>query len=418
MNKYLKKDYKILISNIFFSGFFQIVTYLSPLITTPYLVRVIGIEKFGLISFATVFFTYIYSITDFGFMVTANREVAINKDSPSQLGKVFINVLSAKLLLGLIAFVVFITSFLFIPKIANNSLLFYWGFSIVIGRILMPNWFFQGLEKMKSLSLINLFSQILFIILIFLFVKYPQHYPRVLFIQGVSYSIASIIGLFWGVFKYLKKEYLVFNLKGTIYQIKTAFPVFIISLSSISYNNANIFILGLFTNNTLVGYFSLADKVITLIKQCIGGLGIALLPSISRLTKQTYKEVELFFQKFYLFFVIVIIILSVVIAFFSQKIILVLTGHSQLESEKILFYLSGTLIIIILSSIPYLILLSYDKKKGISIIIMIGSILNLFFNFLLVPLFSIEGTIWSIYLTEVFIFAGYLFIFNKVRNTL
>jgi PST family polysaccharide transporter len=349
-------------------------------------------------------------------MVTANREVALNRESQIHLGKVFANVLSAKILLGCIAFVIFIASFFLISKVAENSLLFYLGFSIVIGRILMPNWFFQGLEQMKTLSLINLFSQILFIILIFIFVKYPKDYVLVLFLQGVSYSVASLVGLVWGVSKYLKRKDLVFDLKGTIHQLKSSFPVFIISISSISYNNANIFILGLFTSNTLVGYFSIADKVITLFKQCIGGLGIALLPHISRLTEKTYKEVELFFQKFYSIIVIGIIILSMLIAIFSNEIIFMLMGHHQIESEKILSYLSGILIIIILNSIPYLILLSYDEKKNVSFVITIGCILNLFFNFLLVPLLKIKGTILSMYITEIFIFIGYFFILLKAKK--
>jgi PST family polysaccharide transporter len=414
INKFVIKEYIILINNIFFSGFFQLVTYIFPIIITPYLIKTVGINNFGLISFATVFFTYLYSITDYGFMVTGNREVALNKDYPSVLSKILANIICAKLILCCFSFLLLLFSFMLITKIGDNYKLFLAGFTIVIGRVLMPNWFFQGLEEMKALSIINLLSQFFFIFFIFLFIKSDEDYTLVLFIQGISYLVAGLLGLLWIIRKYLKIQFIRADFKGILYQLHTSFPVFIISLSSISYNNANTFMLGLYANNDMVGYYSIADKVTTLIKQCIGALGISLLPYISRLTNRGLKSILIFFRQFYSFVILSIFVLTIIICFFSKDIIYLLLGHFQIEAEKALFSLSLVLDIIIINSIPYIILLAYGRHKQISIIMSVGCLINLIFNFLLIPLFQINGAIISIYLTEVFISIGYIVIFRKL----
>lgn len=399
----ISKEYQKLITNIFFSGFFQMISLFTPIIITPYLIKVVGIEKYGLVSFMTVFFTYVYSITDYGFMVTGNREVAISKESKAKLAKILFDVLSAKFILIIISLFVLVICFFLIPKLSSNISLFCLGFTIVIGRVLIPNWFFQGLEQMKSLSLINGISQIIFVILIFMFIKKSEDFIWVIFFQGLTFIISGILGLVFIYVKIISKPKIVFSLTGGIHQLKIAFPIFLLSISSISYNNANLLILGLVSNDKVIGYFSIADKVITFVKQCIGALGIALLPHISRLATQSFTKVISFFKQFYIIIIIGVVFISSFIAIFAENITFWIVGNYNKEVTQILLYLTPIPIIIAISSIPYTILLSYDEKNNVSKVIILGCIINLLLNFVLASIWSVNGTITSIYFTELYV---------------
>jgi PST family polysaccharide transporter len=403
ISKFVNKEYQKLISNIFFSGIFQIVTFLSPLITTPYLVKIIGIEKFGFVSFVTVFFTYLYSITDYGFNITANREIALNRNSKDILSKIFADVMFAKVLLILVALILLLICVLIIPKFKSNCITFLLSFTLIIGRVLIPNWFFQGLEQMRRLSILNFFSQALFILLIFLVVKEPNDYKYVVFLQGISYIFIGIISLFIIFSRILVGVTLVFQLKGAVNQIKSTFTVFISSISIVSYNNANLLILGFFANDRIVGYYGVVDKVINVIRQGIGATSTAIFPYICRLSQLSHEAVYDFFKKFFIHIIFGIILLSIVIIFFAKEIVYFVVSASDFQLQNTLVLMSFVPIVVILSNPPCFILLAYNKSKIVSQIMVVGCLLNVTLNLILVPLLDIKGTIISVYITEFFI---------------
>jgi len=403
ISKFVNQEYQKLISNIFFSGVFQLVTFLSPLITTPYLVKIIGIEKFGFVSFVTVFFAYLYSITDYGFNITANREIALNRNSKEKISKIFSDVMFAKILLSLVALILLLICVLIIPKFKSNSITFLLSFTLIIGRILVPNWFFQGLEQMRRLSILNFFSQILFILLIFLVVKKPNDYKYVVFLQGISYIFIGIISIYIIFSRILVGVTIVFQFKGAVNQIKSTFTVFISSISITSYNNANLLILGFFANDRIVGYYGIIDKVINVIRQGIGAVSTAIFPHICRLSQESHEAVYDFFKKFYVNIILGIIFLSISMIIFAKEIVYLLVSTSDFQLQNTLVLMSFVPIVVILSNPPCFILLVYNKSKIVSQIMVAGCLLNILLNLTLVPLLNIKGTIISVYITESFI---------------
>ena len=149
----------------------QVASYLFPLITIPYLAKIIGTEGYGKIAFATAIMTWIITITDWGFNYTATRDVAKNKEDIEKISIVFSNVLWARLLLMFLSLIVLFILVLLIPYFKENYAVIFVAFLMIPGHILFPEWFFQALEKMKFISILNIVSKLVFTLAIFIFIK-------------------------------------------------------------------------------------------------------------------------------------------------------------------------------------------------------------------------------------------------------
>ena len=164
-------EHKILLKNTFSLSILQFANYVLPLITIPYVVRVIGPDKFGLISFAQAFATYFLLVVNYGFDLSATREISSNRDNKNTLVRIYSNVLFTKAFLFTLCTLIFTSLIFLIPKFRENILVFIVSYLIVAGYVLFPTWLFQGLEKLYITSIFNFIVKLLFTIGIFIFVR-------------------------------------------------------------------------------------------------------------------------------------------------------------------------------------------------------------------------------------------------------
>ena len=149
-------DHKTLVSNFVYLSILQGLNLLLPLITFPYLVRVLGVEYFGLLSFALALTTYFQIITDYGFNSTATRDVsAVLNDKTKQL-EIFNDVMSAKLFLLFFCFIVMILIVFSFEIFRTHWEIYFFSFGSVLGQAIFPVWFFQGIQKMKYITYLYL----------------------------------------------------------------------------------------------------------------------------------------------------------------------------------------------------------------------------------------------------------------------
>ena len=203
-----REDFKIIRNNFFSLTSLKVLTYILPLITFPYLIRVLGIEKFGLIMFAQATMYYFEIVVDFGFNLSATREVALNAKKPNKLNEIISAVFSIKFMLLLFSFLVLILVVNLFDRFLQDFLLYYYSFLKVIALAFFPVWFFQGIEKMKYITLIDIISKSIFTVLIFVFVQSESDYILVPLISGVGYIIGTIFSLIY-LFKHFKKSFII-----------------------------------------------------------------------------------------------------------------------------------------------------------------------------------------------------------------
>lgn len=141
------KEIRVLLENFFSLSALQIFGYVLPLITLPYLVRVLGVEKYGLVAFANSFVAYFQMLTDYGLYLSAIREVSVHREDKQQLNKIFSTVMIIKSILLAVSFLILLVIVFGFSKFSANWELYLFAFGLVIGSVLFPVWFFQGMEK-------------------------------------------------------------------------------------------------------------------------------------------------------------------------------------------------------------------------------------------------------------------------------
>ena len=146
-SKFQSENSKKISANFMYLSILQGMNLILPLITFPYLVRVLGIENFGLLMFAQAFIVYFTMIVDYGFNLSGIREVSSNRNNKSKLIKIFSSIMIARFILALVG-LIFLTIIVFsFEKFSQNWELYYLTFGIVIGTALFPTWFFKGWKK-------------------------------------------------------------------------------------------------------------------------------------------------------------------------------------------------------------------------------------------------------------------------------
>lgn len=250
--------------NFFSLASVQLLNYVLPLITMPYLVLVLGIENYGLVGFAQAVMQYFILVTDYGFNITATQQISINRDQPKKIEKIYSTVMICKLFLLILCFIFLLTMILLIPKLRENPILYILMFGIVIGNVFLPIWFFQGIEEMKNIGVLNFLSKLIFTIGLFIFVKTSQDIQKVAVLNSFGYIVVGIIAIMIVRYKY-RVKFQSITLNEIRDQFKSSWHLFISNIATSVYTTTNIFVLGILVGDRATGYFNLAN---TLIRAC------------------------------------------------------------------------------------------------------------------------------------------------------
>src|SRR4051794_7583583 len=173
----------------------QMSTYAAPLLVLPYLSRVLTTDHFGLVAYATAFNWYFITLVEYGFNLTATRQISIHCDNPKKLSQIFSSVMAAKAALTVLGFVIMLGVVLATPKLRPNLVLFCLSYLATLGDLLFPLWLFQGLQKMGNLLWRDLGSRTVALILIFVFVRRDSDYLWAMGFQAGSTVLAGAVGL-------------------------------------------------------------------------------------------------------------------------------------------------------------------------------------------------------------------------------
>jgi PST family polysaccharide transporter len=238
----------------------QIVTYCFPIIILPYLFRVIGPEKFGLIAFAQAFVQYFMILTDYGFNVSATKEISLCRDNKTKVRNIIAAVMSIKTILAFVSLLILCIVVYFVPKFKNDWMVYALSFGTVIGNSLFPAWFFQGSENMKYTAKINIIGQFAYAFGIFLFIRKPSDYLLVPTVTSLSAIITGLLGQYI-LFARFSIPFQWPKTKDLYQQLWAGWNVFISVVAINAYTNTRVFAVGLLTNNTMTGFYSIAEKI-------------------------------------------------------------------------------------------------------------------------------------------------------------
>jgi PST family polysaccharide transporter len=267
----------------------QYASYIFPLIVLPYLTRVLGVELFGQIAFAQAFIAYFAVLVDFGFGYSATRQISAERNDPVKLRTIFSEVLWARIFLATISFALMIAFVEMQPARRTQFWLYTACFSAVVGSVVAPEWFFIGSEKMKYVTFLGLFSRSVTTILVFSVVRRPSDYMWVPVLNGAGGIAGASVG-HWALWKNFGVRITRPNLRGIAGQFREGWDNFLSNVFISLYTTTNIFVLGLMTNATEVGYFSAAQRVSAGVASLWGPVPQVLFPRFSLLFAQDPKR--------------------------------------------------------------------------------------------------------------------------------
>ena len=391
------------LKNLFFLSVLQFFELLLPFILIPYLIGVLGVEKFGLISFATIFITYFQIVIDFGFNTTATREISININNKLKIEEIYNSVLSAKIILLSISLITLILILISLKKFNSNFLIFILTFGVVFAQCFIPLWFFQGIQEVKYITYINIVTKSIFTFAIFMLVNKQEDYLLVPLFTSLGYFVSAIFSFFlirWKFkikFKFQKIDKIKLQLFNSKY-------IFLSELKTALITNTNVFVLGLISGNIAVGYFVGADKIIRAFSNLQTPILNALFPYLSERMQINKKETLILIKKIIKIGSVLISFVLIIVFFYSEFIIKFILKE-QMTNSIIAFKI---LLLIPLASFLDVILgkhilLNLNKEKQFYKVLYTAAIINLPIVVALTYYFGYIGTAIAQMFIQIFI---------------
>ncbi|MFP5040688.1 flippase [Parasediminibacterium sp. JCM 36343] len=399
----MKTEYKNSISNALYLLLVQGVNYLIPLIILPYLLKVLGPEKYGIIGLGQAFVQYFILIVEFGFNLSAVKRVALHRYDPEKLSVIFWSTLGAKCILCAFCFLLHMLLVHTVPLFQVHSQVLNVFFLMVIGNVLFPIWFFQGIGKMRLLAVVNFLVRLSILPIILVYVKKPSDYVLAAQLQSMVYLLSgllSFIFIFW--FKYVKFSPI--SIKTMLAEAKESWLVFVSSAAINVYTSSFVVILGFFATTTAIGYYTAAERVMRVSCYLIAApLSQAFFPKISELVvSNRSKAIDM------LWVVLKITILSMsavaVCLFFLGGLVTKLLGESYHNCIYLLKIMCLVPLLIGLGGVlGQLGLLAFGEKEMYAKAYLITGACSIVLVFVLTYMFKEVGTAWALLATELIV---------------
>lgn len=326
------------VENYFFMTALQVISSAFGILIYPFLIRVLGSESYGTYVFALAIITYFISVISFGFNLPGLKIISQNLNNRELKSEALSSILSAKFYISCLCTLVFFILLQFIPYLHANKFILFIVYSQIIAEIILPVWYFQGIQKMKIVTYYQLFFRIVSLPFIFIFIKSGND----LFIYAIIATLSVIlpaIGLFLYIIYIDKISIKLIPIHEIKKYITDALPFFWSNAAGTLKQESVTVIIGAFFGMRDVAFYDLANKLIIMPRMLTTSINAAIFPRIiNDLKSITIKKIIRYEW----------IIGLTVIAFvtvFGYWIILFLGGKEMITSYPLAIILSFTVLV-------------------------------------------------------------------------
>lgn len=381
-------DGKVVASNFAYLSILQVVGYVFPLITIPYLASVIGVDGFGKIAFAASIMVWVQTVVDWGFNYTATRDVAKNRDNPDMVSAIFSNVLWAKIFLMLVSFIILVFLILLIPKFRENYAVILVTFLMVPGLIFFPEWFFQALERMKFITILNVLEKSIFTILVFAIVREKEDYILQPLFVSLGYMCSGAIAFYIIVHKW-KVKIIRPQLNHILESIKQSTDVFLNTLAPNLFNSFSVILLGFLGGPTANGKLEAGTKFTQICIKFVDIISRTFFPFLSRRINGHHL---------YATITIAVSVCMTIFLFFASPFLIDLFYTKEFSDAVIVLQISSISLLFVtlgqIYGINYMVICGHERElRNITIIF---SVVGFFMAFPLIYYFSFIGAAFAV----------------------
>lgn len=400
--------------NIIYLFILQGANYIIPLMTFPYLVRVLGPLEYGKLGLATSIIQYFILLVDFGFNLTASKKIAQCDKTKTTISSIYWDTMYAKAILFILGLLISTLALTYFDKIGEIKYVVYILFLQLAGAFLLPVWFFQGLEKVSSVTISYVLARSLSIPLIFILIKKESDIDIAAYIQGGTALFAGLISIYF-VYKTKLIRIMKVSTCGVIKSLTDGFSIFVGTVAISLYTLSSPFILGLVSDMHQVGIYVASEKL----RQALIGvfliMGGALYPRVNSLFYKNHLDGFRFVKKLLIYQGGGALIASILFFILCPLISHHILGEQYDDSIIILKFLSPMIFLIVTSVILCnYILLPLGHNKIYAKLPMCMGFIHLIYVIPLSKYYGAKGAAFSILLTEIITFACLVFI--NIKN--
>jgi polysaccharide transporter, PST family len=379
----------------------QLATFLLPLIVVPYLSRVLGPGPWGLVFFAQSFAAWLTLVIEYGFNLSATRELARCREDNGRVSALVSGVHGAKAGLLLLSIVAALAAALAVPLFREHPGILIGAWMLCAVQGFSPMWYFQGCERMGLPALLTVVARALSTVLILILVKSPDHAALVLYIQAGSLFVAHALCL-WVLYR--EVAWALPTFPGIMATMRTGWSMFLFRSSVALYTTANAFVLGLLAPPPVVAFFASAERVSKSLLQMLSPVSQALYPRINSLIDGERDKAKKIVRLSLAFMAAGGVILGGLIAVFAPWIVRIVLGPGYEPVVPVLRILSLLMPLISVSNVLGIQwMLPNRMDKPFNRIIIAAGAINIVLAVLLAMRWGAIGMATAVVVTELFV---------------
>lgn len=384
--------------------------YIIPLVTVPYLSRVLGPTSWGLLAMAQAFALYGALIVDYGFIFSATRQIATSS-SRFEIENIIADVQGAKLLLAAIVAMGAFLAWRFVPLFREHPVLLSVAVASEVLKAALPTFYFFGIRRVAFASMLDIVSRLAAAVGIFIFVHVPADAWKVFGLQAIGALIALSIG---SAVMYSQYSFLLPRFTRSVKMLRSTGAMFLFRSANHIYSLSNAFVLGLFASPRDVGYYAGAEKINSAAVGLLSPLSTALYPRSAALAKESFgRAVQL--TKISLYVMMTVgVSLMLLMWFASGFIVQLILGPKYRPSSVPFSILSLRAPMAAWTNVlGFQWLLALGLETAFQRIILVAIALNLSLAALLAPKFTFTGMAWAVVASQTAVVIGIYFVLRR-----
>lgn len=399
-----------IVNNTIMLMIFNISKILFPFITLPYLTRVLTTDTYGAVTYVKTVMTYMQIFVDFGFVLSATKDIVKSREDKEKMGYIIGDTLVARIILGIIGFVIVLILSLTLPILKDNILYTMLSYVVVFASIFLMDFLFRGIEKMHIITIRFIVMKTISTILTFFLINDDSDLLLIPILDIVS-SLFAILLVFFEIKKMnIKMKFS--KIKNSINSIKESFIYFLSNVASTSFNALGTIIIGIYISATEVAYWGLCMQIIGSIQACYTPISDGIYPEMikSKNINIIKKIIKIFLP---------IVTLGCILAYLFAKVgFMILGGEKYLEAVPIFRLLIPTLFFGFFSIIygwPTLGAIGKEKQTTLSTVISIIVYILLLTVLIITDSFTLVNVAIVRVITEITLFVTRYYFFRKYK---
>ena len=393
-------------------GFGQLFNLVTPLLVVPYIVSVCGEENFGktAVGMAIAFFLIVF--IDFGSDIIGVREVAVNRDNPEVLNKIFTTTYVVKGIILLLVLTVASIIFHSFPYFKSEKIMFTLGLSVLIGQFLNPTWFLQGIENVKWITLLNIVSKCIYLVGIFFTIKKESDYIYVNLWWGLGMIVSNFLVFIWIIKKH-QFSFLMVNKDEVFKHIRNDFSMFSSQIFVSLQLYAPVVLISYFGNNLMAGQYRIVEQIIVIFKTYIFLFFNYVFPRVCYLIETDFKRG---LKNWIIYNGINFVFVTLGMLFFhiySYEIVSYFNPTNRYVLSNLLEVAVFVPLILAISIPLKQLVLAYNYKRFYVYLTSVMVLFNLLAIVILLPKFQVYGVFYSLIATDLIVIIFYLYQLKK-----